>query len=76
MFFVHVCSSFRNENSGYDEGFSFRHNRYHSPQTSRSHDVIGRVKPSFTSYSRGVVFFVENGDQLWYEMHTPSGISL
>ena len=30
--------------------FSFRHNRYHSPQTSRSHDVIGRIKPSFTSY--------------------------
>jgi len=40
MDFVHVCSSFRNENSGYDEGFSFRHNRYHSPQMSHRHNVL------------------------------------
>ena len=44
-FHVLVCSAFRNENSGYDEGFTFRHNRYYFPQMSQSHDVL-----EFTSY--------------------------
>ena len=50
-------SSFRSSWKGCRGILAFPHNHSHSPQTRRSHDVMWRIKPSFTAYILALAVF-------------------